>query len=50
VTPQTPIGEVAQKMAEAHIHRVLVVRDHDRPCGIVTSTDILTAVAGAAHG
>jgi CBS domain-containing protein len=49
VTPMTPIGELAQTMAEAHIHRVLVVVDHDSPRGIVTSTDILAAVAQAAR-
>jgi CBS domain-containing protein len=49
VAPTTPIGELAQKMAEAHIHRVLVVVDHERPLGIVTSTDILASVAQAAR-
>jgi CBS domain-containing protein len=45
VAPVTPIGELAQKMVDAHIHRVLVVVEEDRPLGIVTSTDILAAVA-----
>ena len=49
VPPTTPIGELAQKMVDAHIHRVLVVTDQNRPRGIVTSTDILAAVARAAH-
>jgi CBS domain-containing protein len=44
VAPATPIGELAQKMVDAHIHRVLVVTDQNRPRGIVTSTDILAAV------
>jgi CBS domain-containing protein len=44
-----PIGELAQKMVDAHIHRVLVVEDESRPQGIVTSTDILAAVARAAQ-
>jgi CBS domain-containing protein len=48
VAPGTPIGELAQKMIDAHIHRVLVV-EQDRPCGIITSTDILAAVALAAR-
>jgi CBS domain-containing protein len=48
-TPETPIGDLAQKMVEAHIHRLLVVVDRDRPRGIVTSTDILAAVARAAR-
>jgi CBS domain-containing protein len=49
VEPTTPIGELAQEMVDAHIHRVLVVADRGRPCGIVTSTDILAAVARAAQ-
>lgn len=50
VTPATPIGELAQKMVDAHIHRVLVVVDVNRPRGIVTSTDVLAAVAAEARG
>jgi CBS domain-containing protein len=50
VAPGTSIGELAQKMVDAHIHRVLVVVEQDRPRGIVTSTDILAAVAQAAQG
>jgi CBS domain-containing protein len=49
VTPATPIGELAEKMVQADIHRVLVVVESDRPCGIVTSTDVLAAVAKAAR-
>jgi CBS domain-containing protein len=49
VAPTAPIGELAQKMVDAHIHRVLVVVDQSRPCGIVSSTDILAAVARAAQ-
>ncbi len=49
VAPTAPVGELAQKMVDAHIHRVLVVVDQDRPQGIVTSTDILAAVARAAQ-
>ena len=43
----TPIGELARKMVDAHIHRVLVVGEDNRPCGIVTSTDVMAAVARA---
>jgi CBS domain-containing protein len=46
--PKTPVGELAQIMVDAHIHRVLVV-DGDRPSGIVTSTDVLNAVARASR-
>jgi CBS domain-containing protein len=49
VAPTTPVGELAQKMVDAHIHRVLVVVEHDRPRGIITSTDILAAVALASR-
>jgi CBS domain-containing protein len=49
VPPTTPIGELAQKMVDAHIHRVLVVVQHKRPLGIVTSTDVMAAVARAAR-
>lgn len=49
VSPKTSIGELAQRMVDAHIHRILVVVDHDSPRGIVTSTDILAAVARAAR-
>ena len=45
----TPIGELAQKMVDAHIHRVLVVAEQGRPCGIVTSTDVLAALARASR-
>ena len=48
VLPATPIGEIAQKMIDAHIHRVLVA-DNGRPFGIVSSTDIMAAVANAAR-
>lgn len=49
VAPSTPIGELAQKMVDVHIHRVLVVADKNQPPGIVTSTDILAALARAAR-
>jgi CBS-domain-containing membrane protein len=41
----TPIGELARHMIDAHIHRIIVTDDLDRPIGIVSSTDILAAVA-----
>jgi CBS domain-containing protein len=49
VTADTPLGDVAEKMVAAHIHRVLVVREGHQPCGIITSTDVLAAVARAAR-
>ena len=51
VTLTTPITEIAQRMVKSHIHRVLVVvvKDHNRqPCGMISSTDIMAAVANAA--
>jgi CBS domain-containing protein len=47
VTPTTPVTELARKMLDAHIHRVIVVDACDRPVGIVSSTDVLAAVAYA---
>ena len=44
ITPATPITEVAQDIVDAHIHRVLVVRD-EQPFGIITSTDLMAAIA-----
>jgi CBS domain-containing protein len=48
VSPQTLIGRIAQIMIDAHIHRVLVA-ENNRPCGIVSSTDLMAAIAGAAR-
>jgi CBS domain-containing protein len=50
VTPGTPIDRLAQIMIDAHIHRVIVVNRERRPIGIVSSTDILAAVARAGLG
>jgi len=44
-TPQTGIAELARWMRDARIHRVVVVDDRGRPVGIVTSMDVLAAVA-----
>jgi len=49
VPPTACIGELAKVMVDAHIHRILVVVEQDRPLGVVTSTDILAAVADAAQ-
>jgi len=43
----TPIADVARMMLDAHIHRVFVVDAQRRPVGIVSSTDIIAAVAYA---
>jgi len=41
----TSIGKLAQQMLDAHIHRIVVVDEEQRPIGIVSSTDILAALA-----
>ena len=47
VPPATRVGELAQMMVDAHIHRVVIVDEKRRPVGIVSTTDILAAVAQA---
>jgi len=47
VGPTTGITELARMMLDAHIHRVIVVDAMRRPIGVVSSTDILAAVAYA---
>jgi CBS-domain-containing membrane protein len=46
----TPIGELARMMLDAHIHRVIIVDHANHPEGIVSSTDILAAVAASRYG
>jgi CBS domain-containing protein len=47
VQPGTSIRELARLMLDAHIHRVIVVDVGGRPVGIVSSTDVVAAVAQA---
>jgi CBS domain-containing protein len=47
VSPAARVGELSQMMLDAHIHRVIVVDAVGRPVGVVTSTDVLAAVAYA---
>ena len=47
VAPSTAIGKLAGQMVDAHIHRTIVVDRDNRPIGIVTSTDLLAALAHA---
>jgi CBS-domain-containing membrane protein len=49
VGPDAGIGELARMMLDAHIHRVIVTDAVGRPIGIVSSTDILAAVARASQ-
>jgi len=46
-SPSATLGTLARQMIDAHIHRVIIVDEKARPVGIVTSTDILAAVAQA---
>ena len=39
------IGTLAQMMLDARIHRIVVVDHNEHPIGIVSSTDVLAAVA-----
>jgi CBS domain-containing protein len=45
VSSDTPLAELARRMIDAHIHRVIVVDRRNRPVGIVSSTDILAGIA-----
>lgn len=47
VTPSTSIRELARMMLDASIHRVIVVDEQKRPIGVVSSTDVLAAMAYA---
>jgi CBS domain-containing protein len=42
---ETRIQEVARMMLDAHIHRVIILDEQLRPVGIVSSTDVLAALA-----
>src|SRR5262245_49857979 len=48
MTP-APVSELARAMIDAHVHRVIIAEEDGRPIGIVSSTDILAAVARAEH-
>jgi CBS domain-containing protein len=41
----TPLPEIARRMVDAHVHRVVVVNRLYHPVGIVSSTDILAGIA-----
>jgi len=48
--PATAVTELARRMLDAHIHRIMVLDKDRRPVGIVSSTDIVAAVAYAGAG
>ncbi|HEY7310920.1 MAG TPA: CBS domain-containing protein [Gemmataceae bacterium] len=45
--PETPIARLAQMMVDAQVHRLIIVDEQRRPLGIVSTTDIVAAVARA---
>lgn len=42
---ETSLGALARTMQSAHVHRVIIVNGSGRPVGIVSSLDVLAAVA-----
>jgi CBS domain-containing protein len=48
VAVDTPLPELARRMVDAHVHRLIVVDRLNHPVGIVSSTDILAGIARAA--
>jgi CBS domain-containing protein len=47
-SPRTGITDLARMMVAGHIHRLIVVDEGDRPVGIITTMDILAALAAHA--
>jgi CBS domain-containing protein len=47
VRPSISIRVLARMMIDAHIHRIIVVDEKQRPIGIVSTTDLLAALAYA---
>jgi CBS-domain-containing membrane protein len=45
---QTPVGELASLMSDARVHRVLITDGRGRIIGIVSSLDVLRALAAEA--
>ena len=45
--PETSIVQLAQMMGDAHVHRLIIVDAENRPLGIISTTDIVAAVARA---
>lgn len=50
VAADTPLPQLARCMVDAHIHRVIVVDERNQLQGIVSSTDILGALARCGMG
>jgi CBS domain-containing protein len=47
VDAATPVRDLARRMLNAHIHRLIVLDEFHKPVGIVTSTDLVAALARA---
>jgi CBS domain-containing protein len=47
IKPEVSVRALARMMIDAHIHRVIVVDDENKPIGVVSSTDVLAAIAYA---
>jgi CBS-domain-containing membrane protein len=48
-SPDTRVGDLAGLMTDARVRRVVIVDGQGRPVGIVSSTDIMSAVAEASR-
>lgn len=48
-SPDTRVGDLAGLMTDARVRRVVIVDGQGRPIGIVSSTDIMSAVAEASR-
>ena len=47
VDPVTPLLEVARIMCAEHVHRLIVLDERAHPIGVITSLDLVAAVAQA---
>jgi CBS domain-containing protein len=44
-TPLTPISQLARMMIDGRVHRVIVLDEQRKPIGLVSTMDLLTALA-----
>lgn len=44
-SPKTHVADLARMMLDAHIHRVIIVDEDRHPIGVISSMDILAALA-----
>jgi predicted transcriptional regulator len=47
VSENATVREAAKRLLQSNIHRLLVVDDHDKPLGILSTTDIIREMRGA---